>query len=93
MRIRDLTWKQLPVWPPEWAMSDAGAGEFGILVGVKIRRNRRPEYIYLEAAKNGHTLWGITMLENPGHLEILYLKLRENLGKPLTEIGDLEIDF
>lgn len=27
MRIRDLQWKRMPAWPPEWWSSDEGAGD------------------------------------------------------------------
>ena len=33
------------------------------------------------------------ILEDPVQLELVFDKLRENLGRPLTEIGNLEIDF
>jgi hypothetical protein len=36
---------------------------------------------------------GIIMLEDPVHLQIVYDKLRENIGKSLKEIGDMEIDL
>ncbi len=35
---------------------------------------------------------GIIILEDPGHLEIISNKLKENVGEPLKEVGDLKID-
>jgi hypothetical protein len=91
MRLRELRWQELPVWPPQWGVTDEGAGEVGVLKNVKIRKDTMLEYIYIEADDGGHKLRGITMLENPRHLESLYHTLRQHIGKPLTEIGDLEI--
>ena len=36
---------QLPVWPPQWAMTGEGAGEVGVLMKVKIRKDNLLEYI------------------------------------------------
>jgi hypothetical protein len=36
---------------------------------------------------------GIIVLNDPAQLEILYSRLKDNIGKPLTEIGDLELDY
>jgi len=91
MRLRELTWMQLPVWPPQWSVTDEGAGEAGVLKNVMIRKDRIMEYIYIEADDAGHKLRGITMLGNPGHLKSLYHTISQHIGKPLTEIGDLEI--
>ena len=91
MRVRELKWKQLPVWPPQWAVTDEGAGETGVLMKVKIRKDRLLEYIYIEADDGGHKLRGITTLGNPGHLKSLYRTISQHIGKPLREIGDLEI--
>lgn len=93
MRIRDLKWRSLAIWPPEWSFADEGAGEVGVLVNVKLCKGLKPEYIYIEAEHAGDTLKGITLLEDSSRLELLCRKLRENLGKPLVEIGDLEINF
>jgi len=93
MRIRDLKWRSLAIWPPEWSFADEGVGELGFLVRVELRKDRNPEFIYIEAKHAGNTLKGITLLEDSSRLELLCRKLRENLGKPLVEIGDLEINF
>jgi hypothetical protein len=85
---------ELPVWPPQWSLTDEGAGEVGVLKSVKIRRDRILKYIYIEAEDGGHKLRGITMLgKNPQQLESLYHTLSQHIGKSLTEIGDLEIRF
>jgi hypothetical protein len=93
MRIQDLKWKDVPMWPPEWWITDQGSGEEGLLEVVSLRKDKTPAYIYMVADHLGAQRGGIIILENPAHLDILYRKLKDNIGKPLREIGDLEIDF
>jgi hypothetical protein len=93
MKIRGLKWKGVSMWPPEWWISDHGAGEEGILTEVHFRKHRTPECIYVIVDHRGEIRKGIIVLEDPYHLEILYRKLKDNRGRPLTEIGDLEIDL
>jgi hypothetical protein len=91
MRVRELKSKELPVWPPYWAMRDKGVGKGAVLLNVRLRNDTVLKYICIEADDAGHKLRGITMLGNPRHLESLYYTLSQHIGKPLAEIGDLEI--
>lgn len=93
MRIRDLKWKGIPAWPPAWWISDEGAGEEGVLKNVQLRNSLIPSCVSIVASHLGDDRTGIIVLEDSAHLEILCNKLKENIGKQLTEIGDLEIDF
>jgi hypothetical protein len=93
MQIRSLQWKGIPMWPPEWWISDQGAGEEGVLAEVQYLHYRTPACLYVAADHHGEIRKGVIILESPAHLEVLYCKLLENLGRPLTEIGDLEIEL
>lgn len=93
MRIRDLKWKALPMWPPEWTASDAGAGEEGVLADVQFRSDLSPRLITIVANHLGEHRKGILILEDATQLEILFHNLRGNIGKELSEIGNLTIDF
>jgi hypothetical protein len=93
MLIRELQWRGVPSWPPEFATSSQIFGEEAILRDVLLRNDQKIKLISVTAEHHGSEKKGIIMLENPVHLEILYQKLKENIGKPLREIGDLEIDF
>jgi hypothetical protein len=93
MRIRDLQWKGIPSWPPEWGFSDEGAGEEGFLKNAQIHYDQAPACILVVATHLGENRNGIILLEDPAYLEILCQKLKENLGRPLSELGDLAIDF
>ncbi len=93
MRIRDLQWKGMSAWPPEWWFSDEGAGEEGFLKNVQLRYDQTPACISVVASHLGDDRNGIIILEDPAHLEILCQKLKENIGNPLSHIGDLDVDF
>jgi hypothetical protein len=93
MKIRDLKFKGFLMWPPEWVLvSDLQAGEEGVLQDVKLRHGP-PRLISIEANHLGDCRKGVMIQEDSAHLELVFDKLRENLGRPLTEIGNLEIDF
>jgi hypothetical protein len=91
MRVRELKSKELPVWPPYWTKTDKGVGKGAVLLNVRLRNDTVLKYICIEADDAGHKLRGITMLGNPRYLESLYCTLSQHIGKPLAEIGDLEI--
>ena len=42
MQIRTLKWRGLPMWPPEWTISDQGSGEAGVLEEVRLRQDLNP---------------------------------------------------
>ncbi|MEJ2672094.1 MAG: hypothetical protein P8168_07820 [Deltaproteobacteria bacterium] len=93
MRIRDLKWKELPAWPPAWWMSDEGAGETGVLQSAQLRYDQTPPSITVVATHLGESRNGVILLEGLAYLEILCNKLKDNVGRPLAEIGDLDIDI
>jgi hypothetical protein len=93
MQIRSLKWKGFAMWPPEWMISDQGRGEEGVLEEVYLRTDLKPKLISVVANHLGDIRQGIMVLEDPAHLEVVFRKLKQHLGRPLTEIGDLEITF
>ena len=74
-------------------MSEHQVGEAGVLEEVELRRELSTRLISIEANHLGDCRKGIMVLEDPAHLQLVFEKLRENLGRPLAEIGNLEIDF
>jgi hypothetical protein len=94
MRVRDLQWKGLPIWPPEWVeiLESRGVGEEGFLLGVRLRRLHNSAYLSLEVGCQGSTRLGVILLEEPAHFLALHDKLQKNIGKPLAEIGNLEME-
>ncbi|HLD47226.1 MAG TPA: hypothetical protein VJA64_05330 [Desulfobaccales bacterium] len=91
MQIRSLRWKGFAMWPPEWTNSDQALGEAGVLEEVHLREDLEPKLISVVANHLGDIRKGIMVLEDPHLLEVVYAKLKQHLGRPLTEIGDLEI--
>ncbi len=92
MRIRTLMWRGLSMWPPEWTISDQGLGEAGVMEDVYLRRDLKPKLISVVVNHWGDIRKGIIVLEDPALLEVVYSKLKQHVGRPLTEIGDLEIN-
>jgi hypothetical protein len=91
MQIRTLEWRGLSMWPPEWAVSDQGLGEAGVLEAVHLRNDLTPKLINVVARHLGDLRHGIMVLEDPALLQVVYGKLKQHLGRTLSEIGDLEI--
>ena len=79
------------MWPPEWTISDQGLGEAGVLEEVHLRNDSNPKLIRVVAKHLGDIRQGIMVLEDPALLEVVYGKLKQHVGRPLTEIGNLEI--
>ena len=98
MRVKDLRWREMFIWPPEWEKRLGGPYEESIyeewiLTEVKLYKDQDTPYIYIEAVCNSDTQEGLIHLEPHEHLDILYQVLNKNIGKTLTEIGDLKITF
>jgi hypothetical protein len=91
--IRNLKWRELSVWPPEWWISDQGAGEEGVLEEVQLCQDTSPVCISVVASYLGDSRKGVILLEDLAHLRTLYNLLRANIGRPLTEIGNLELNL
>ncbi len=98
MKLRELKWKDVPVWPPLWLESlNLGAdekftkGEEGVLKGVQIIPGT--EVLRIDAECAGSPLTGMLLIENFHLVKSLVEKLQDQVGKPLAEIGDLEINL
>jgi hypothetical protein len=91
MLIRNLRWRDVPIWPPEWWVSDHEAGEEGVLEEVRLCEDLSPACISVIANHLGYSRRGVILLEDHVLLRVLHEKLRENIGRPLTEIGNLEL--
>ena len=93
MQIRTLKWRGLSMWPPEWTISAQGLGETGVLEEVHLRNDLNPNLISVVANHLGDIRQGIIALDDPGLLRAIYGKLKQHVGRPLTEIGDLEVSL
>jgi hypothetical protein len=81
------------MWPPEWGISDQGIGEEGVLEEVHLRTDLNPKLISVVANHLGDIRKGIIVLEDAALLEVVYGKLKQQVGRPLREIGDVEINL
>ncbi len=81
------------MWPPEWMISDQGSGEEGVLEEVRLRHDLKPKLISVVATHLGEVRKGIMVLEDPVLLELVYSHLKQQVGRPLAEIGDGEISY
>jgi hypothetical protein len=93
MQLREM----LPNWPPEWATvgptSKRATGEVGVLKSVRVGYDQpqRQEYLVLETDYEGS--------RNTGRLEVPDANLRSrvleilkaHVGRPIREIGSLEM--
>ena len=79
------------MWPPEWTILDQGAGEEGVLEEVHLRHDLKTTLISVVANHLGEIRKGIMVLEDSSLLEVVYRQLKQHVGRPLAEIGDLEI--
>jgi len=93
MRIKDLHGTEGLIWPPEWATRLEGSNGECILSEVKLYKDHDPPYIYIEAICNNEAQGGAIHLDPHEHIEVLYQVLNKNIGKSLTEIGELKIIF
>jgi hypothetical protein len=64
--------------------------EQGVLKGVDILP--LTDLIKIDASYAGSIISGL-IFTSDAYLESLYYKLRENIDKPLVEVGDLEVTF
>lgn len=90
MRIREMKWMGGPVWPPQWADSSHPINETAVLKGVKLIIGT--DLCRIDVDHNGIPHLGI-MFSDRELRESLYCKLKENLGRQLAEIADLEIEL
>ena len=96
MKLRHLQWQGFSFWPPQWIGSPGEKGiltygEEGVLKDVELIEGT--DIIRVDAEYGGTTCSGLLYLDNPGNFLRLQHLLRENIGKTLAEIGNLEVDF
>ena len=90
MRIREMTWMGLQVWPPKWSNSSQAINHQAVLMDVKVIVGT--DLFRIDVAHNGIPHLGIMCVGREVH-KPLYLKMKENIGKQLAEIADLEIEI
>jgi hypothetical protein len=88
MQVKKI--KDLPMWPPIWDCGSPGQPKEWVLKNVEVISGTK--FLRIEVKHAHKTRMGV-ILTGADVLNILFRKLIENIGRPLAEIEDLEINF
>jgi hypothetical protein len=90
MLIKELKWNGLLIWPPHWVEESDEVIKHGLLKGAEILP--LTDLIKIDAAYAGTTISGL-IFSREEYQSSLYHKLKNNIGKPLEEVGNMEVSF
>ena len=90
MRIREMSWMGLKVWPPQWSDSSQEINNEAVLQDVEFIVGT--DLFRIDVGHDGKAHPGIIFVEKDVRA-IFYSTLKENIGRKLVEIGDLEIEI
>jgi hypothetical protein len=90
MQVNRLEWNGLLIWPPHWTEEIPNVVERGILQSVEILP--LTDLIKINATYAGKILSGL-MFSREEYQGSLYRKLKENIGMPLEEVGNIDVSF
>ena len=85
MQNKKMKVKDLPAWPPIWTCRSLGVND-GVLKNVEFIPGTGCVKIDVEHANKTHV--GV-ILTGGDDLDILFHRLKENIGRPLSEIEGL----
>jgi hypothetical protein len=90
MIIKELKWNGLLIWPPHWTEELPKVIEHGLLKSVEILP--LTDLIKIDAAYAGTIVSGL-IFSREEYQDSLYRKLKENIGMPLEEVGNMEVHY
>ncbi len=90
MLIKELTWQGMEAWPPQWSNSSHSINENAVLTDA--RPIIGTDLLRIDVDHNGIPYLGLLFVEKEVR-SFLHRKLKENLGRRLVEIADLELDL
>jgi hypothetical protein len=90
MQIKELKWKGILIWPPQWTEEYPNVIQHGLLKSVKILP--LTDLIRIDAIYARTTVSGL-ILTSEEYQGSLYNKLKDNIGKSLDEVGNMEVNF
>ena len=91
MRVRDLKFAMVNAWPPSWRTLQGTRfplGEDGILVGARVRSR---DSLTIRIAYDDREYEGLFIWGGPPSGSVLAALLNCAAGRPIREVGDLEI--
>lgn len=96
MKLRDHP--AITSWPPTWrAMSGSHEhrcpGESGILTNVGLSKVPPVSICYLTVESEEESFTGALVCKGPLACRRMFEFLTQHIGKPITEIGELELPF
>lgn len=89
MRINTMMCMGLRVWPPKLVISSQSLSDKAVLMDVKTIV--ATDLLRIDVEHNMIPDLGLVLVEK-GDRESFFLKLKENIGRSLADIGELEID-
>lgn len=90
MRLNTMMCMGLRVWPPKLAISSQSMSDKAVLRDVKVIV--ATNLLRVDVEHNMIPDLGIILVEK-GDRESLFHKLKENIGRSLADIGELEMDL
>ena len=90
MRINTMTCMGLQVWPPKLVISSQSMSDIAVLMDVRLIT--ATDLLRVDVEHNMIPDFGLILVEK-GCREAIYQKLKENIGRSLADIGELELDF
>jgi len=93
-RLRELTWKGTPAWPPDWWGSYARTptafeGVVGLLRGVRLTPDQK--WVVLTIEHEGNDYVGVLRWDGLPAAATVAGRLRTCIGRPSRELGDVEL--
>ena len=90
MRLRQMRGEGYPCWPPVWLDKILSNSEEGVLKHVVLVPGTT--ILKVDVGHEEGNLVGLLIFEKE-FLDPVYQKLKANIGRTLTEVGDLEINY
>jgi hypothetical protein len=89
MQLQKIKVKDLPEWPPIWAGISLWQPEEGVLQNVEVIPGTK--FLRLDVEHAQINFPGL-IIPRTNVRRILFRKLKNNIGRQLADIGDLEIN-
>jgi len=90
MKIKELQWNGLLIWPPQWTEECPEVIQQGLLKDVTILP--LTDLIKIDATYVQTIISGLIFTREDYQMS-LYSKLKESIGKTLDEVANMEINY
>jgi hypothetical protein len=90
MRLKEMRFMGLEVWPPQWSSSSHKIDDKAVLMDAKLLVGT--DLLRVDVDQNGIPHLGVMLVEKEARAS-LYRQLKENIGRHLGELAELEIEL